>query len=304
MTLGGCSQLTPRMQADTPSAFNASIREYVATGTWKTAAERQELADAVRMHYVSEEGEQWRDMPPEDLPSTLFHGLRQADFHRLAYRVLDRPTKDEELFRIPEIDPAAPLVRARENAFYLQQLKLQQAILLRRKERSRQQDLFTIDQLAFADATFIPPQDGQPFMQDYARFSVKVLNNTVFNLYRPSFRVMVIDDRGSRPILDLVLTHEEDDPLEPGEVTHVILECCDAYRAEHTNQMLRTLAPNARTSMHLVGIEDYRKRNVIENIIFSAEQHLQLVATERCISEMEDRLLEWSPASSRGCAGV
>lgn len=304
IALSGCGQLSPRMAADTPEAFVSSMRQYVSEATWKTAQDRQELMEALTALYLTEDGAEWKPVEAEEHPEARFHGLRQADFQTMAYRVLNRQTEDDELFQVHPSGDDDVLARSLDNKFFLRQLKLQQGILLRRKERSRQNDLFTIDQLAFAEATFIPPQDGQPLAEDYARFSVKMLNNTVFNLYRPSFRVSVSDSRSPSPILDIVLTRDSDEPLVPGVVTQVTLECCDGFRAELTNHLLRTMEPDAKTSMHLVGIEDFRKRNVIENVIFSAKQHLQLVATERCINELEPTLDTWTAASSKGCVGI
>src|SRR5690606_10981795 len=133
----------------------------------------------------------------------------------------------------------------------------------------------------------------------------KLLNNTLFNLYRPAFRVSVQDSRRNRPIIDLVLTHKNEDPLPPGQVTQLMLECCDGFRAEAVNRALRTLRPDARTAMHLVYVEDHRKRNLIEKVIFTSEQHLKLVATERCIREVEASKNEWTADSSAGgCVGI
>lgn len=305
MALAGCGQLSPKMYADTPESFQSSLRKYTASGEGLPSKERAELVNAIRGLYLTEDGQDWKPLDEDQLPAGIFHGLRMADFPRMARRLLGQPGPDGDLYAVQAFDPSDPLSTYWVNDFFLKQLKAQHGILLARKERSRQTDLFTIDQLAFAEAAFIPPQDGQPIAQDYARFTVKLLNNTLFNLYRPEFRVSVSDSRSPRPIIDLVLKHESDEPMAPGQVTQVVLQCCDGFRAEAVNQALRTLRPDARTSMHLVGIEDYRKRNVIENVMFTSEQHLRLVATERCIKEVQANLSTWTADESRGgCAGI
>lgn len=300
MLLAGCGQLSPRMQADTPEHLYKSVRKYMASGQGLSGEERTELANGVLDLYLTEDRKAWKEPAPGTLPVELFDQIRQADFPVMARRALNQPSEDDKLFAVQPRKADDPLTLYWVNDFYVKQLKAQEGILLTRKEQSRQADLFTIDQLAFADAAFIPPQDGQPLSQDFARFTVRMLNNTQFNLYKPSFRVVVKDPRRKFPILDLVLTHTSDEPFAPGEVARVDLQCCDGYRFERVNHLLRTLPSDASTGMHLVGVEDYRKRNVIEKIIFTSDEHLKLLATQRCIKEVEADMAAWTPAKGTG----
>lgn len=296
LAMTGCTS-AERINAETPAGLKKSLDRYVSSQELDLSRQqRRQIANYVDAAYL-QEGEFKPEQEGEGArPVGLLHRLRFEDLRsfvgKLGYSENPDEVSQEDTQQTFD-DDEQDVVRHWRNQYLKRQLEVQRDLLIARKEQSRYADLFTIDQLKFMEASFIPPQDNQPIGEDKARFTVTFQNGTAFNLYRPGFHIRIDDPRKAFPVLDVVLKHDSEEPIYPGSSEPLTLSCCDSFNNKSLNDLLRDLPADANIAMHLVSVEDYGKKNLIANSLFTADQHLKLVATEACLKEMNADLDQW-----------
>ena len=293
---------SPRLNASTPESFTSGLQRYVAQGGGgANKAQRKQWAEAVVKLYVKDG--KFRDkVLPQLPPRDVFERIRFDDLDSLLRRVVDLSTLPEsrkskqDAQRLPTEEEDVT-TRVWRNKFILAQLKDEQAILSARRDAARYEDLFTIDQLEFLDASYIPPQPGMAIGKDVASFVLKFHNKTGFNLYKPAFHVVVSEQDDPVAVVDSVLAYGEagkDNPIAPGETETVVLTCCSSFMDPVTNARLRDLSPRAKVDINLVSINDYANKNLIADTVYTAEDNQRLTAVRTCITEIEADPLKWS----------
>lgn len=300
----------PRLNAANAEAFTAGLQRYVSVGGGEAPkAQRKQWVDAVTKLYVKD-GKFKDKLLPQLPPVDVFNRLRFDDLDALLPRIVALSLPPEARKSKPDQHPAQSeeddvTTRVWRNKFILAQLTDERAILEARRDTARYEDLFTIDQLDFLDASYIPPQPGMPIGKDVASFVLKFHNKTGFNLYKPGFHVVVTEPAAKLPVMDSVLTYDaanKENPIAPGEVETVILTCCNSFIDPVTNAQLRNLSPRAKVDINLVAINDYANKNLIEGSLYTGKDNHRLNAVQECIAEIEADPLKWSQESmSEAC---
>lgn len=301
VSVAGCGG-SPRLNASTPEAFASGLQRYVSVGGGNAPkAQRKQWVDSVVKLYVKDG--KFRDkLLPQLPPRDVFERIRFDDLDSLLPKVValsippEAKKSKQDSQRLPTEEEDVT-TRVWRNKFVLAQLQDELAILNARRDVARYEDLFTIDQLEFLDASYIPPQPGMPIGKDVASFALKFHNKTGFNLYKPAFHVVVSEPDDPVAIVDSILTYSaasKENPIAPGEVETVILTCCNSFLDPVTNARLRELSPRAKVDINLVAISDYANKNLIADSVYTAEDNQRLTAVKQCITEIQADPLKWS----------
>lgn len=293
LALAGCSS-GPRLDASSSSALLASFQRYILEGPAKTRPARVKAIDELKQVYFI--GDRFKGGTPLAVPPVSdLHRLRFEDVPEVAAKVSDWAEHGQHVAS-PSLPPESQTERRWRNQFLIDQLKVERDILNAEKENARYKDLFTVDQLQFHDASFIPPQQGVPLGQDKATFVASFKNTAVFNVYGVGFHVVVRDPRMKYPVVDQELKLDlSKDPIQVGEERQVQLTCCDSFADSTRNLQLRTLPENADIQMDLVTVQDYSKKNRLEDAGFTSADNLKLVAAETCLADIQARIDRWTP---------
>jgi hypothetical protein len=255
------------------------------------------VADALKAVYL--QGKAWRaNLPAAVPPASNLHRVRFDELAPLAARIA-RWNERGQAPETPELPEESVTERRWRNQFLVDQLQVERDILNARRELARYRDLFTVDQLQFEDASFIPPQEGVPLGQDKAVFVATFSNKAMFNVYGVGFHIRVTDPRMKYPVVDQVLKFETGkDPIQVGESREVQLTCCDSFADPTRNLQLRSLPPDADIRMDLVEVQDFSKKNRLEDAGFSSQENLTLVAAENCLKDITSRIDTWTPETA------
>lgn len=310
VALAGCTPAR-RVDATSPSALTTSLNKYALLGGGRAGiAQRREWTNRVADLYVR--GGKWKSVLAGLPPPTVFQRASFQDLDHLLPKVLALSDpkfvtqrsklvdQSKEPFLDEEEDATRRIFR---NRFIAEQLEITQTLLTERREQARYKDLFTVDQMAFLDASFIPPQVGAAIGQDYATFAVKFHNTTGFNLYKPTFRVTVTVPGSELAVLDTELTYDPKEDgksatskkvaIGPGQTQLVLLTCCTSFTDPRTNMQLRTLPPDAKIDMNLVGIDDYASKNLLEKSGYTAQDHASYLHAVACLNEIKKDPAGW-----------
>lgn len=315
LSITACSS-GPRVDAQSAESLTQSLNAYATQGGGKAnAATRKQWVAEVLKLYVKDG--QFKKTLPQLPPVDVFKAAKFSDLDLLLPKVIAKASPPSETDKLPQgVEPMVPeeddaLVRVWRNRFILKQLEDTEVLLKARKEVSRYKDLFTVDQMEFLDAQFIPPQPGMPLGQDVATFAVKFRNDTGFNLYKPSFSLKITVPGEELPVLDTVLVYDpskgaksvqKKQPILPGTTETVLLTCCNSFSDPLTNSRLRRLPPNARIDMNLVGIDDYAGKNLIQNSMYTAQDHATYTAAVACMEEIRADVDGWRQSNqSEAC---
>lgn len=293
LSTAACSS-GPRIDATDSETLTASLAKYVAAGPSATQPERAKVVESLKAVYFT--GDALRaDLPAAVPPASNLHRLRFDDLPVLAARF-------SEWAKNGQVAPHQPLPEESEterrwrNDYLVSQLEVQRDILSAKRELARYRDLFTVDELQFTNASFIPPQEGVPIGQDKAMFLATFTNTAMFNVYGVGFHVVVTDPRMKFPVVDQILKLDAiKDPIKVGETRELQLTCCDSFADPTRNLQLRTLPLDSDIQMDLVVVNDHSKKNRLEKASFTSAENLQLVATETCMADIKSGMDTWTP---------
>jgi len=296
LSVAGCS-FGPRLDATSAETLSASLAKYVAAGPAATRPERSKVVASLRAVYF--DGDKLKaKLPVAVPPASNLHKLRYEDVPTIAGRIVNWAANGQKAASRPQVEES-PIERRWRNQFMVEQLQVQRDILTARRELARYRDLFTVDQLQFADASFIPPQEGVPIGQDKAMFVATFTNEAMFNVYGVAFHVVVTDPRMKFPVVDQVIKFDAAKlPIQVGESREVQLTCCDSFADPTRNLQLRTLPADADIQMDLVSVVDFSKKNRLEKASFTSAENLKLVATENCLQDLTSRMDAWTPQNA------
>lgn len=292
----GCSS-GPRLDTTTPASLEHGLDRFINEATAKQRPARIRAANILKAAYLS--GDTFRKQLAKGVPPIdILTKARFEDILTIAGRIERWQTHGMQVIQDPPIAESATERRWR-NQFLLDQLKAQASILESARDFARYKDLFTIDQFRYLDSAFIPPQDGLPLGEDYAKFTTSFKNQSVFSVYSVGFHIVVKDPSMALPIIDDVFTYSADKtPIEVGETRQIELTCCDGYRNPVVNQQLRNLAPDASIDMDLVKVTDYSKADRLKDINFTSADNLKLLASQQCAADIAARLQNWTPETA------
>lgn len=295
--LSSCGLSLPHLKAGTADELRTSLTRYVNAGSSESREARQAEAELLLQEYVV--GDNFKDVAPHYPPIVALERLRYEDITEFVSRVKRIRDGEESLLLPPVTNPSEEIHQHWLKKHVLSQLKVQKDLLELNRERARWKDLFTVDQLSYREAAFIPPQEGMPYGRDHATFTVKFTNESFFNIYTVGFRVRVKEPAYTLPLIDDVLTFDTSkEPIKVGETRVIELKCCDSISSEVLNLSLKNLSASAEIDIDLARVTDFTKTDRLVNTYFSAEQNVKLVATAICIKDIEERLDTWTWADA------
>lgn len=284
LVLASCVQ-APRIQGKTPEEIDASLALLAARPSVRDPKAMQHAVS--RLRQVAALSAEDRGLLPN--PYDAISGMTADDFVRFMAKYDPSPAQVES--QIQTDFPNGVLATNMLKLYQLQQGMLQDA-----REGALLAGRSVIDQFPIPDLQFIPPVSGSGIDSDRAVFRVSLLNNTRFDVYRPSFRVTVKDGEGEVLYERLFeQPHSAKEPIGPGETKAIDLVCCQLLSDAYNNAMMRSLPARATISASLVNVEDHSGRAVLETVAFTEEDNRRLHFLEACIDHLTPRLESWVP---------
>jgi hypothetical protein len=282
LALTSCSQ-PPRVEGQTREELDASLAALVAQPVGTTP---EALNQAVsRLAQLSSASETDRGKLPD--PYDLLPGLTGQEVVRLMAKY---PSQEV----VPASDPDFPNGVIATHMLNLYQL--QEQILRDARQSALLAGRSVIDQFPIQDLQFIPPLSGAGIERDRATFRVTLLNNTRFDIYRPSFQVLVKDGAGQVLFERVFLQPDRDkEPTGPAQMRTLDLTCCELLRDIYNNGLMRALPPQATISVSLLQVEDNAGSPMLETVSFTEQDNARLLFLEACIDHLQPRLETWVP---------
>lgn len=280
LLLTACAQ-EPRVKGASREEIDSSLEAIAAK---VPSSQAKALADAVALlRQVADGPEEARRGYPN--PYDVLEGRTPTEVIRLATKYTPPPPVEEY-----ETFPNGVLATR-----MLKLYELQRTILKEARQDALLAGRSVIDQFPITDLQFVPPASGAGIDRDQATFRVTLLNNTRFDVYRPSFRITV-KDGGGEVLFERVFEQlREKEPIGPGEAHASDLICCGILRDAFNNTLMRTLPAGATISASLVKVEDHSGRPVLETVAFTEADNERLHFLDACIEHLTPRLETWVP---------
>lgn len=280
LLLAACSY-EPRVQGETREEIDASLDALAST---LQGPQADALAQAVsRLREVADGPEEGRLGYPD--PYHVLAGRTPSEVVRLAAKYTP-PAPPPDVTTFPNGVLATRMLKLYE---------LQRTILKEARQDALLAGRSVIDQFPITDLQFVPPVSGSGIDRDQATFRITLLNNTRFDIYRPSFRVTVKDGAGQTLFERVFEQTREKEPIGPGEAKASEITCCGILRDAFHNTLMRTLPAGATISASLVKVEDHSGRPVLETVAFTEADNERLHFLEACIDYLTPRLESWVP---------
>jgi len=188
------------------------------------------------------------------------------------------------------------------NAFvtkqYLVSLKLNKELFEKARDQAHTTGLYTVDQFEWGPPKVIPPDRNEHIGTNPITFRIPFTNHTGFDVFHPSFRVVIKMPGVDYPAFDEVLTATNDAPIAPEVSTTVELACCTTTENERLHNELSNAPDGTVYKYALVGLADYGKRNALDNAQFPQSSYDTLRRIDECMEDVEKQGDAWTPETA------
>jgi len=218
-------------------------------------------------------------------PLSALNGMTVEEFTRQARQIQDT--------NVPAIDPEHPVWI---NGRLVETMRMELKALESNRLALNQSGYFTLDQLQFNPPSFIAPPDGDvKVANNRAIFAFRMSNSTGLTINKPSFDVRIEVPGEEMPVYTGRLTWSDAIGIPDGSSRLVELTCCSILEQPYLNKRLRQLPENARISASLVSVEDFRKRNPLRTVGYTADDLARERLLGACTKDIESRMDTWTP---------
>lgn len=274
----------PKIQVGANGDVKAAVDAAVAHGPERTAA----VAKAARDRFV----DAYITHPTGDLAAPMaVDGMRLSQFIRFTANTVGAPRVEEaNAHGRADVDPG--VTRA-----FLSSLRLDKELLESARDRAQANGKFTVDQFEWARPAFVAPPEGALTQDDHATFAVNFVNRTEFDVFQPVFHLRIALPTGE-VVFDDDLKSADKTPLEPNAPALLTYTCCSVATDALLNQRIKKLPAGTQFDYALVAIQDYRKKNVLDGLLFDQARYDRLKQVTACLSAVEGDADTWIPAKS------